>query len=126
MDTQTILTIQNHVITKNHRIGISHTEKRIWQLRIRDVRRSDKGWYMCQINTDPMKSQLGYLDVVIPPDILDFPTSQDMIVKEGDNISLTCAAIGQPEPIVTWKREHGTPLITYGNEDSERIKRFQN
>lgn len=73
-----------------------------------------------------MKSQLGYLDVVIPPDILDFPTSQDMIVKEGDNISLTCAAIGQPEPIVTWKREHGTPLITYGNEDSERIKRFQN
>lgn len=64
VDTQTILTIQNHVITKNHRIGITHTEKRIWQLRIRDVKESDRGWYMCQINTDPMKSQTGYLDVV--------------------------------------------------------------
>ncbi|TMW42472.1 hypothetical protein DOY81_012447, partial [Sarcophaga bullata] len=56
VDTQTILSIQNHVITKNHRISISHTEHRIWQLRIRDVKESDRGWYMCQINTDPMKS----------------------------------------------------------------------
>uniref|UniRef100_A0A1B0GN48 Uncharacterized protein n=1 Tax=Phlebotomus papatasi TaxID=29031 RepID=A0A1B0GN48_PHLPP len=64
VDTQTILTIQSTVITKNHRIGITHTENRIWQLRIKDVRESDRGWYMCQINTDPMKSQVGYLDVV--------------------------------------------------------------
>ncbi|CAD6999237.1 unnamed protein product [Ceratitis capitata] len=39
-------------------------EKRAWILKIRDVKESDKGWYMCQINTDPMKSQVGYLDVV--------------------------------------------------------------
>lgn len=64
VDTQTILTIQSHVITKNHRIGITHSENRIWQLRIRDVRETDRGWYMCQINTDPMKSQTGFLDVV--------------------------------------------------------------
>uniref|UniRef100_T1GFV6 Ig-like domain-containing protein n=1 Tax=Megaselia scalaris TaxID=36166 RepID=T1GFV6_MEGSC len=64
VDTQTILTIQNHVITKNHRMSITHAEKRAWVLRIRDVKESDKGWYMCQINTDPMKSQVGYLDVV--------------------------------------------------------------
>lgn len=46
VDTQTILTIQNNTITKNHRIGITHTENRIWQLRIRDVKESDQGWYM--------------------------------------------------------------------------------
>lgn len=44
VDTQTILSIHNHVITKNHRIGISHTEHRIWQLRIRDVHEADRGW----------------------------------------------------------------------------------
>lgn len=44
VDTQTILSIQNHVITKNHRIAISHTEHRIWQLKIRDVQESDRGW----------------------------------------------------------------------------------
>ncbi|XP_039951272.1 lachesin-like isoform X2 [Bactrocera tryoni] len=65
VDTQTILTIQNHVITKNNRMSIIHAEKRAWILRIRDVKEADKCWYMCQINTDPMKSQVGYLDVVV-------------------------------------------------------------
>jgi hypothetical protein len=64
VDTQTILTIATHVITKNHRIGVSHSDHRTWYLQIRDVRESDRGWYMCQINTDPMKSQVGYLEVV--------------------------------------------------------------
>lgn len=64
VDTQTILTIANHVITKNHRIGVTHTEHKTWLLHIRDVRENDRGNYMCQINTDPMKSQIGYLEVV--------------------------------------------------------------
>ncbi|XP_017873083.1 PREDICTED: hemicentin-2, partial [Drosophila arizonae] len=107
VDTQTILTIQNHVITKNHRMSITHAEKRAWILRIRDVKESDKGWYMCQINTDPMKSQVGYLDVVVPPDILDYPTSTDMVIREGSNVTLKCAATGSPTPTITWRREGG-------------------
>ncbi|XP_053672472.1 opioid-binding protein/cell adhesion molecule homolog [Anopheles nili] len=116
VDTQTILTIETLVITKSERIAITHTEQRIWQLRIKDIRESDKGWYMCQINTDPMKSQMGYLDVVVPPDILDYPTSQDMVVQEGNNVTLTCAATGVPEPTVTWKREGDKSLTSV--EDS--------
>ncbi|XP_037958472.1 neurotrimin [Teleopsis dalmanni] len=110
VDTQTILTIQNHVITKNHRMSITHAEKRAWILRIRDVKESDKGWYMCQINTDPMKSQVGYLDVVVPPDILDYPTSTDMVEREGSNVTLKCAATGSPTPTITWRREGGEPI----------------
>ena len=53
-----------HIITKNHRMTVSHVENRAWVLRIKDVKESDKGWYMCQINTDPMKNQVGYLNVV--------------------------------------------------------------
>lgn len=64
VDTQTILTIHSHVITKNHRIAVTHTEHRNWYLHIRDIRETDMGWYMCQINTDPMKSQVGFLNVV--------------------------------------------------------------
>lgn len=64
VDTQTILTIHSHVITKNHRIGVTHSEHKTWYLHIKEIRESDRGWYMCQINTDPMKSQVGYLDVV--------------------------------------------------------------
>lgn len=54
-DTQTILTIQNHVITKNHRISILHSEHKTWQLKIKDIRESDRGFYMCQMNTVSIK-----------------------------------------------------------------------
>ncbi|XP_058452846.1 neurotrimin-like [Malaya genurostris] len=115
VDTQTILTIETLVITKSERITITHTEQRIWQLRIKDIKESDKGWYMCQINTDPMKSQMGYLNVVVPPDILDHKTSQDMTVPEGSNISLTCVATGVPEPTIVWKRAGEKALAVMEN-----------
>ncbi|XP_062552768.1 lachesin-like [Armigeres subalbatus] len=104
VDTQTILTIDTLVITKSERVSVTHTEQRIWHLRIKDIKESDKGWYMCQINTDPMKSQMGYLNVVVPPDILDQQTSQDMTVAEGSNLTLSCVATGVPEPTIVWKR----------------------
>ncbi|XP_031623131.1 opioid-binding protein/cell adhesion molecule homolog [Contarinia nasturtii] len=122
VDTQTILTIQNNTITKNHRIGITHTENRMWQLRIRDVKESDQGWYMCQINTDPMKSALGYLAVVVPPDIIDYDTSHDMTVDEGQNVTLHCEAVGLPEPTIEWRRESKKPLMSIGSEEIFTIK----
>ena len=64
VETQTILTMNEHVITRNHRIKVSNPEKAEWRLDIADVKRRDAGYYMCQVNTDPMKSQLGYLEVV--------------------------------------------------------------
>lgn len=44
VDTQTILSIQTHIITKNHRMTVTHAENRAWVLRIKDVRELDKGW----------------------------------------------------------------------------------
>jgi len=64
VDTQTILTIANHVITKNHRIAVTHSGHRTWSLHIKDTRQTDSGWYMCQVNTDPMSSITGFLKVV--------------------------------------------------------------
>lgn len=33
--------------------------------------------------------------VAVPPDILDYPTSTDMVVTEGSNVTLRCAATGK-------------------------------
>ncbi|KAK0171171.1 hypothetical protein PV328_008926 [Microctonus aethiopoides] len=115
VNTQTILTIAIHVITKNHRIAVSHSDH-TWYLHIREVRESDQGDYMCQINTDPMISQVGHLKIVVPPDILDYPTSTDMVVREGSSVILRCAATGSPMPSITWKRETGE-LIPFGNNE---------
>lgn len=63
-DKSAILTVQNHVITRNPRISVSHDKHRTWFLHINDVHEEDKGKYMCQINTAAAKTQYGYLHVV--------------------------------------------------------------
>lgn len=50
------------------------------------------------------------LSLKVPPDILDYPTSTDMVVKEGSNVTLKCAATGSPTPVITWRREGGEPI----------------
>ena len=53
---------------------------------------------------------MGYMTVVIPPDIMD-DTSEGLVAHEGGNIKLRCIATGIPEPNVTWKREDGRPIV---------------
>ncbi|KPM03820.1 Immunoglobulin I-set domain containing protein 4 [Sarcoptes scabiei] len=74
---------------------------------IRNIRFSDSGGYMCQINTVPMRSQIGYIRVVIPPEINDDESSNDVFVREGDDVSLRCKAKGNPMPTIEWRREDG-------------------
>ena len=64
IDRQMILTIHNHVITRIPRFSISHDKHLTWTLKIEKVTEEDKGFYMCQVNTDPMVSTVGHLDVV--------------------------------------------------------------
>ncbi|KAG1674992.1 Lachesin [Nymphon striatum] len=105
VDKQTILTIHTHVITHNKRFSVTHQGKRRWMLHIQDVQEEDRGYYMCQINTVPMISQVGYLDVVVPPEIIDDSTSSDMTVRENTNVTLTCQASGYPIPRIKWRRQ---------------------
>jgi len=57
-DTKAILAIHEHVITNNARLSVTHSDYNTWTLSIRSARREDRGIYMCQVNTDPMKSQV--------------------------------------------------------------------
>ncbi|KAG6444206.1 hypothetical protein O3G_MSEX003240 [Manduca sexta] len=104
VDTQTILTIGPHVITKNHRVGVSRGDQ-AWSLTLRDIRMSDGGRYMCQINTEPMITQTHHLHVSVPPDIVNSSSSGEVIIREGENVSLHCSASGTPPPTITWRRE---------------------
>jgi hypothetical protein len=57
-DTKAIQAIHDHVITHNPRVSVSHNDYSTWNLHVRNVQEEDRGMYMCQINTDPMKSQV--------------------------------------------------------------------
>ncbi len=64
MATHSILTIHNKVITRNYRLSLAQADGRNWVLRISNAHESDRGWYMCQVNTDPMRFQKAYVEVV--------------------------------------------------------------
>ena len=63
IDRQMILTIHNHVITRDPHFSITHDKNITWSLKIQNVQEEHKGFYMCQVNTDPMVDQVGHLDI---------------------------------------------------------------
>nr|XP_029733420.1 basement membrane-specific heparan sulfate proteoglycan core protein-like isoform X1 [Aedes albopictus] len=110
-DAKAILAIHEHVITNNGRLSVTHNDYNTWTLVIRNVKMEDRGVYMCQVNTDPMKMQTAFLEVVIPPDIVYEETSGDMMVPEGGSAKLVCKARGYPKPKIIWRREDGREII---------------
>ncbi|XP_015795503.1 lachesin-like [Tetranychus urticae] len=106
-----ILTIHQHVISRNYRLSLITHENRSFVLVIKNVQESDRGGYMCQINTVPMKSQVGFLDVLVPPRFEPSNQSWDQMVTEGYNVTLTCYTQGNPSPSVKWRREDNSEII---------------
>lgn len=60
----------------------------------------------------------------MPPDILDYPTSTDMVVREGSNVTMRCAATGSPEPTITWRREGGEFIPIGTGKEGEQVYNF--
>ncbi|XP_014292759.3 lachesin [Halyomorpha halys] len=115
VDTQTILSIHHHVITQNPRVSLSYNDHRSWYLHISNVQEIDRGWYMCQVNTDPMRSRAGYLQVVVPPRIVGGDSTKELVVRESTDMRLECHAEGYPEPYVMWRREDGKDMNYNGD-----------
>lgn len=101
-----ILTIHRYVVARVPRYSVSHDSQKTWLLHVYGVQQEDRGYYMCQVNTNPMISQVGYLQVVVPPNIIDEESTQSSVaVREHQNTTLTCKAEGFPVPKITWRRE---------------------
>lgn len=57
----------------------------------------------------------------VPPNILDYPTSTDMVVREGGNVSMQCAASGFPAPNITWRKEGGEAIAVSPVSNGESL-----
>jgi hypothetical protein len=102
-----VLALEERVVTHNVRISVVHEDMRTWRLRIKQLRESDRGCYMCQINASPMKKQIGCIDVQGESSLID------------KSISFSC-----PQE-VTQKRSHkkkSEELIVIARTDS-RVNR---
>ncbi|XP_022663465.1 cell adhesion molecule 2-like [Varroa destructor] len=104
VDKQTLLAVHTHVIANQERVRVNHFAHREFSLLITDVRPEDSGYYMCQVNTRPMRNQVGFLNVVVAPYFLE-NTGYNVTTREHDNAVLRCHAGGNPQPKITWRRE---------------------
>ncbi|XP_055890403.1 opioid-binding protein/cell adhesion molecule homolog isoform X3 [Biomphalaria glabrata] len=100
----TLLTFEDRRIIDDERLSVERPYTRDWNLHIRDVRYSDQGIYNCQINTSPVKIKTINLIVQVPSKILDHLSSTDVVVREGETVTLVCNVTGTPQPTVTWYR----------------------
>ncbi|XP_068214615.1 lachesin-like [Palaemon carinicauda] len=106
MDRKMLLSIHTTIVTRIPRFSVTRDDETTWTLHIQSVTREDKGQYMCQVNTEPILNQVGYLNVVVPPVIVDSLSSgSSVVVQENGNVTLTCQAEGNPEPSISWMRE---------------------
>ena len=42
-----------------------------------------------------------------------------MVVREGSNVTLKCAATGSPHPNITWRREANEKIMLNGGTEGE-------
>ncbi|XP_065567123.1 lachesin-like isoform X2 [Artemia franciscana] len=112
LDRNMIIAIHKNVLSRITRYSVSYDHHRSWRLHVKNTQSEDAGRYMCQVNAEPMISQVGHLDVVVPPTISDNGSSPSQVTaREGTRVSLVCQGEGRPLPKVAWRREDGKALI---------------
>lgn len=42
-----------------------------------------------------------------------------MVVREGSNVTLKCAATGSPSPSIVWRREGGEKIMLFSGNDGK-------
>lgn len=99
-----ILTLEERRVISDDRISLERPYTNDWNLFIRDVKPSDSGKYMCQINTHSVKIKNIVLYVHEAASINEELSSFDTTAREGDTVQLVCNATGIPPPTVTWYR----------------------
>ncbi|CAG0890708.1 unnamed protein product [Cyprideis torosa] len=125
VESKAILAIHTHVVTSDSRVKVSHDRAlEIWTLKIRNVSLEDSGSYMCQLNTNPMRSQKAYLNVVIPPTLRSREIPEESVVSEGGPAELRCMAEGIPRPDIIWTREDGGPIVIRRDSSVQKFENF--
>lgn len=88
-------------------------DKTVYTLVVRRLVLSDGGNYTCQVimtGSSIYPSKDGIIYVLVPPAIEHSLTTQTVMIAEGGNVNLTCAASGYPTPNISWVRVNGDPL----------------
>ncbi|XP_068109656.1 protein turtle homolog A isoform X3 [Hyperolius riggenbachi] len=93
-------------------------------LHIDSLRSDDQGWYECRVlfldrhhgDEDFKNGTWIHLTVNSPPAFRETPP-MSVEVRVGDTLTLTCLAYGNPQPVVSWRRDD----VVIENEDKIQV-----
>ncbi|XP_069976106.1 lachesin isoform X2 [Penaeus vannamei] len=123
LDRVMFLTVDDTTITLIPRFRVTREDENTWTLHIRQVTPADTGYYVCQVNMEPTINQVGYVQVVVPPEFIDEESSASHVaVQEGNDVRLVCRAKGVPRPSIHWTREDGKTFTTVRGNQVKRIE----
>ena len=91
------------------------TASSTYTLQLKDVQRTDRAIYQCQIILGINNKVTRHVELRIsePPVIADNST-RSVVVQENSPAELLCHALGSPRPSVSWRRENNAILPTGG------------
>ncbi|XP_025019182.1 hemicentin-1 [Python bivittatus] len=86
-------------------------------LRLMQVKVEDAGHYICVVTNVAGEDRKSFeLSVLVPPGIVGENKLEDVKVKEGHSIMLTCEVTGNPVPGITWLKDGQTLLEDDGHQ----------
>ncbi|KPM09263.1 hypothetical protein QR98_0077970 [Sarcoptes scabiei] len=103
--------MHDSVISKNGRISVRSHANTTFYLTIHEVQESDRGFYLCQVNTKPMRIQIGYLEVNVTPKVLKLNSTVKASI--GSSATLECILESYPRSNILWQksRNQSKPII---------------
>ncbi|XP_017893449.1 hemicentin-1-like isoform X3 [Ceratina calcarata] len=114
-----ILTSSVHVYTGDDRFSVKHPEgSDEWTLQIGYIQPRDAGVYECQVNTEPKMNLAFVLKVEAAQAKILNP--EDVYVKKGSTISLTCTVNVQSTPPSSVSWHHGEAVVDFDSPSVHR------
>ncbi|XP_076765568.1 zwei Ig domain protein zig-8 isoform X1 [Xylocopa sonorina] len=114
-----ILTSSIYAYTGDERFSVKHPEASDeWTLKIDYVQQRDAGVYECQVNTEPKMNLAFVLRVEAAQAKILGP--EDVYVKKGSTISLTCSVNVQSTPPSSVSWHHGGAVVDFDSPSVHR------
>lgn len=100
-----VMTAGNLTVRKDDRVSLKSSGN-TFNLEISPVSLSDSGNYTCEVDVlgRPL-AKTHTLEVLVSPQVQ--AKESNVRLRKGQNHTLRCAAMGHPNPRITWKRENG-------------------
>lgn len=116
-----LISLDDKIIRPDSNIQMDTDLSQRFNLKLGHVDTANKGAYKCQISTLVAKNLDYNLDILVPPTISRIPSSDIIVLNEGESITVQCLTQGNPKPHLTWSKRGVKPDHTTIDESKSTL-----